>query len=342
MKYVRIFLILIIFWLMAELCFGGIGEDLVTNGTFTTDTAWTKDALWGIDAGAAGYVSNLGGEEGQSIYQEIAIVAGERYLVQFDILGYAEDSRHAYELGGASSIIQNPGAGNFPTTITEYVVAGSEDSYIKFVAGDYTAIAGLFTIDNVSVKPIIGPYVYRVSGITNPTSLNGTYRRTGTDAIYEQVGGNGEMEFDTYWYLTDGTYKYFRATGTADSVPTTGWLGMITVSGTLSPDVTGEYLFDGIVNTEASYKRVGLVGELQFYNALSGTGAYYYLSSTAGVSTPYRWYRNEGNGRIGAYPALGDATGTATVTGGGEGTITIRTPHQGARYNSRYNGPRHK
>jgi hypothetical protein len=58
-----------------------LGSELVTNGTFDTDSNWTKGSGWTISGGKA----NRSGESGNSfISQDINVISGRNYIVKYD------------------------------------------------------------------------------------------------------------------------------------------------------------------------------------------------------------------------------------------------------------------
>jgi len=59
------------------------GSELVTNGTFDSDTDWTKGTGWSI---AAGKLTSAGGNTDQFVYQTVApLTVGETVVLTFDI-----------------------------------------------------------------------------------------------------------------------------------------------------------------------------------------------------------------------------------------------------------------
>ena len=56
------------------------GEELVTNGSFDTDTDWVKGNSWTIGGGTANYDAVL---SGTATYQSITLEAGKQYNIKF-------------------------------------------------------------------------------------------------------------------------------------------------------------------------------------------------------------------------------------------------------------------
>lgn len=127
-----------------------------------------------------------------------------------------------------------------------------------------------------------------VTGITSPTAMNTHYYLLA--GVYEAAWGDEKLEWDgSYWYGYDSAgVKVFRGTdGDASNLPT-GWLGMITVTGTLSPDVTGEYLYDSEHNSEPVYtlNKLGV----DWYVWYDTGSTRWYLTTEIGTISGFRWY----------------------------------------------------
>ncbi len=112
--------------------------EMVTNGSFATDTDWTKGTGWTVDTGngeadkAAGTASDL--------EQDITVVEGTIYEVTFTLQNYSAGSVNI-SVGGTDGTSRNANG-----TYTESVTAGSSDTDIRFeadasFAGSITAIS---------------------------------------------------------------------------------------------------------------------------------------------------------------------------------------------------------
>ncbi|RKY09845.1 MAG: hypothetical protein DRP56_02080 [Planctomycetota bacterium] len=124
-------------WLMSE----QYGPELVTNGGFDTDTAWTKGGDW---AWLNGTMRLYSSEQGV-LSQSLPVVAGTAYEISYDnVLNFSPDTIVGY-LGGQSfavSLAANAVA----------VVCGSSDSLIRFEVASAT---GVIILDDVSVRKIL-------------------------------------------------------------------------------------------------------------------------------------------------------------------------------------------
>ena len=124
---------------------GGVGPELVVNGSFATDTAWTKGTGWTIAAGVASAVAT-----GASALSQViaALVPGKTYRVTYSITaqGVAGDGV-AFIVGGPPQSTPRTGVG----TYTQDVVCGAGTTF-QFNAAVGGAWEG--SIDNVSVRQV--------------------------------------------------------------------------------------------------------------------------------------------------------------------------------------------
>jgi hypothetical protein len=119
----------------------GYGADLITNGTFDTDSDWTKETGWTISGGVASHSSGTNA----MLYQTSILTAGKTYKITYDITSYTSGDVAAY-------------TGNWGTnasavgSYTDYLVATS--TYLKFNASSVNDFVG--SIDNVVCKELNG------------------------------------------------------------------------------------------------------------------------------------------------------------------------------------------
>ena len=138
---------------------GPMSDDLVSNGTFDTDTNWTPQSAWSISSG----VATCDGSSNNSVYQASIFAQNTTYLITFDITSYTS---------GTMTII---GQGNNCGTIS-----GSGSKAIYFTTGssgdDYLYIQSLSSfigsIDNVVVKELLNDR----DNITDNKDVEQTYK----------------------------------------------------------------------------------------------------------------------------------------------------------------------
>lgn len=112
--------------------------DYVTNGTFATDTVWTKGAGWVIAAGVA--TATLASSDLEETLSP-TLMPGQSYTLVFTITRSAGDVTP--KIGGTAGTTRNSSG-----TYTETIVAGSSSQLIEFTGNGFTG-----TVDTVSVKP---------------------------------------------------------------------------------------------------------------------------------------------------------------------------------------------
>lgn len=124
--------------------------ELVTNGTFTTDTTgWTTASATFVMSGAAGLLTATA-TTGRA-YQSVATVVGKTYYFQYDFVSGTNPLPRVY-IGTAASLLDlgrvDPTAtGTYKTTF----VATTTTSFISLETNSVTA-GQTCTFDNISVK----------------------------------------------------------------------------------------------------------------------------------------------------------------------------------------------
>lgn len=108
---------------------------LQTNGTFASDTAWTKGTGWTIAAG----VATATGAISTAISQGVGATPGRAYTLSYDVTASAGTITPV--INGTSGTARSTSA-----TFTETIVAGNTDSLLSFTTAGFTG-----TIDNVVV-----------------------------------------------------------------------------------------------------------------------------------------------------------------------------------------------
>lgn len=142
--------------LMQPLDTATIPADRVANGTFASDTAWTKNS-WTISGG----VANSASAQSTTLSQTPATgwVENVAYEVVFDVATQSAGSV-LVSIGGTDGASRSTVA-----TFTETLIAGS-GALTEFKASSFTG-----TIDNVVIKQVPIPIVPAASGSTNDMVL---------------------------------------------------------------------------------------------------------------------------------------------------------------------------
>jgi len=126
-----------------------LGNNMVTNGTFASDSDWTKGTGWSIGSGVASG-SSIG--HSQILSQDISAVTGKIYKVSFDVTSYSAGNVIFVDIGSS-------------TTLSNFVLAspvGRKNVYLKAAGSDLMLYAMGFgleftgSIDNVKVQLLGG------------------------------------------------------------------------------------------------------------------------------------------------------------------------------------------
>jgi hypothetical protein len=121
-----------------------LGSELVTNGTFDTDSDWTKGTGWTISGGTASFD---GSESGSANFSQSNVISDQSktYRVEFTLSNYAA--------GNVKSKFGNNAQGESRTANGTYVdiLSGMTNNALTFTpSADFVG-----SIDNVSVKEVI-------------------------------------------------------------------------------------------------------------------------------------------------------------------------------------------
>jgi hypothetical protein len=152
----------------------GSGE-LVTNGTFDTDTDWAKGTGWTISSGVANHAVGVG----SSLDQAIGFVAGTAYVIEIEATASGGSWALQFTGGATNTIGSSLGTGTFTLT----GVAASGNNNLRIFAGSATDL----TIDNVSVKLADADRSFNNRGLI----VNGTVTRSPVESGADLVGYSG-------------------------------------------------------------------------------------------------------------------------------------------------------
>jgi hypothetical protein len=123
----------------------GSQTELVTNGTFATDSNWTKGTGWSIGSGVA---SSDGTQTGNSeIYQSVSFAAGKRYRLSYEVAAFTSGQvRFLLGSGGTGGTWRSATG----TYVEEFVADSASTSNLHIQAN--STFVG--SVDNVSFKAI--------------------------------------------------------------------------------------------------------------------------------------------------------------------------------------------
>lgn len=183
------------------------GPELVTNGTFTTDTNWTKGTGWTISAGAARFSA---GSDNVDLVQSIGLpTVGRAYRIQLS---------YTYTSGGALRVIYGNVGHTLPTVSGVYTfvliaTAVTEANLrVRALVG-----ASVFSIDNISVKELPGNHA---SQATN-TDFRPLYATLPANGVRNLATGSADVGNATYWYAS-GSSNGITTTRLASGIDTDG------------------------------------------------------------------------------------------------------------------------
>ena len=156
-------------------------SDIVTNGDFDDQTAWTKEAGWSVangvasQSGSAGYSADLS--------QVAGIVPGAMYRVSFEITAWTQGTIQI--IPGYDAASSNAAEGSSLGKYSEVVVAGSNS--LIYIHGKTTSVF-IGSIDNVVVERVF----------LNPNGTKYLQCTTAGTIGFQNDEAYGTWEFDIY------------------------------------------------------------------------------------------------------------------------------------------------
>lgn len=147
------------------------GPELITNGGFDTDTAWTKGTGWAISSGVASR-TNVAAKS--HLTTPLALTAGKAYLISYTCT--VTSGNISPSLGGGTNFhgVARTASG----TYTEYLRANTGNYELRIYAS--ATFAG--TIDNISVREV-GLIAFQSTTGNKPRLRKGTVTAGVSDGI---------------------------------------------------------------------------------------------------------------------------------------------------------------
>lgn len=118
------------------------GDDLVTNGTFASDSNWNKNSMWSISGGVA--VSD--GTGSGDINQSNVLTVGKTYEISFDIVSLTSGDGYSVRAGSGTAY-----SSTFNSVATHTVTQVCLGNGYLYINADGSATG---SIDNVTVKEV--------------------------------------------------------------------------------------------------------------------------------------------------------------------------------------------
>ena len=246
----------------------GLGDELVTNGSFTTDSDWNKNSNWTIDT-TGGAVAVADGSANTDINQVIAShpVANNTYKVTFDVVSVTAGSVH-FLFGGATGTSRDSVG-----TYSEYITASNTDR-LKIDSHASNLFAG--SIDNVSVKLVNAKNNATTVFFGDEQITDSKNRDFASASDWVEYSPNGSAPT----FGDDGSPAYLEITGLADTDPQGATLA---VSNLTTPVVGRTYRIQADIWWDSSNPGIGSVFKIAYAGATSSA-----FEVTATVATSGR------------------------------------------------------
>ena len=139
-----------------------LGPELVTNGTFDTDSDWAKETGWTISGGAASY----SGGGGPRLSQEIALNSESLYEIKFDLTVTSGSIR--FQLSESANNDSNSVVGSTlieTQSVSSFLVAGSTSAFITIRPMVPSTVV---SVDNISVRELPGNHRTQATTAARP------------------------------------------------------------------------------------------------------------------------------------------------------------------------------
>ena len=232
-----------------------VRTELILTGDFASDTNWTKGANWSIGSGVA-----TAATASSDLSQNISLVPGAHYLLDFDVTAFTSGSVRAYA-GSTAITIALAATGTYKT---EFYSGSGGTVAIKF-----TGASLIGAIDNVSVTQLTtGRLVPNAptqadSMFVTPERIAVLLGTIGTDGLYDNLLVRWcDQENNEDWTATAtnvaGDFKLPNGGRIVRGIPTRGENLIFTLQSVFSmrfvPDPNVVYRFDQV-------GEVGLIGQ---------------------------------------------------------------------------------
>jgi len=208
-----------------------IGSELVVNGTFDTDSDWTKEGTWTISGETANRTALSSGNE---LKQTFTTANNKNWLVSFEITSITE--------GGCGVRLNGSSVNSYYTKVgiyTEVFNGNGLGTAVIIQSDSSNPFAG--SIDNVSVKEVSEDYVSLLNELAAAEDLLST-SEDALQNLENQILGSGLS-------LTDLISGYNSATDQLDGL-VSSVQGMITTIN--NANFTNQELTDSLQNDIAS------------------------------------------------------------------------------------------
>jgi len=223
-----------------------VGTNLVTNGTFASDSSWTKGGAWAIGSG----VASIDTTNNDLLSQDISMVAGKTYTATINVTAYTDGELDVRFGGTATQTATGTGIHSFTG------VAGGSTLQI------YAFTNATFSIDDVTVRLAEPDRSVRGKGLQTFGTVTKTAIGTGNDLVAYSGWSTSNYLLaplntafpssatDVFTMMawakttTDGTYQYIMSFG-EDATGRSRQLSISSTNGHASLDVMGSNIEGG-------------------------------------------------------------------------------------------------
>jgi len=193
---------------------GGLGDEIVTNGTFDTDSNWNKTGTWTISNNSATADAD---STSQYLQQDFTITNGKIYEFNYVILQNTLNGNGAAlsSFGGFGTVAISNEIGQHKTFIT---ATNSSAAYVLKIGVSSTCTTGTIIIDNVSVKEVVD---FSFDRNSTGTRVNEDYLIE--DVPYNLLRHSESILSTTNWSIVGATTEigYSDPQGTLNAVKVT-------------------------------------------------------------------------------------------------------------------------
>ena len=287
-----------------------LGSEVITNGDFATDSGWGLGSDWSI----AGGVASATNSTNDNLRQNRTLVDGKSYLITFTIVSISSGAV-LVRFGGDTQVSSE----EFSEVGTYTVILEANSTSTSFILRSRDTFTG--SIDNVSVKEILGNYAIQTTSAKRPVLA-----RHPEGGIRNLLSYTQEFD-DDYWTKNNATVTANQIV--APDGTTTGY--KVNENAATTPHYifqTGFTFTLGEEYTQSVYAKAGTNNFVQ----LLGTSAAFGSQAWANFDLSDGTIGSKGNATAAAVQSVGEGwyrcsiTITATATSGGSGGITALVP----------------
>lgn len=149
-----------------------LGNELIVNGDFNTDTSWVKNLGVTISSGSVNINTTA---TSYAIAQSPSLPAGKLYKVTYTVSSYVSGGIRCI-VGGMAGVVNNTVG-----TFTEYVASSGSSTIQLATAGGFIG-----SVSNFSVKEIMGDHARQTTSAARPI-LRDAPRRIDFDTVDDKL-----------------------------------------------------------------------------------------------------------------------------------------------------------